>query len=56
MLSDEKKSVQLKIIEDMEVGMSLKVLKAADKPGLPGVEVYRVGQLNDFMPRMLTKK
>lgn len=57
MHSDENKLlVQLKIIGDMEVDMSLKLLKDDDKPGLTGIEVHRVGKVNDIISRTLTER
>lgn len=55
MFSDEKNLlVQLKIIGDMEVDMSLKLLKNGDKPDLTGIEVHKIGELNDIILRILT--
>lgn len=55
MHTDEKKLlVQLKIIRDMEVDLSLTLLKDGDKPGLTEIEVHRIGKLNGIICRTLT--
>lgn len=43
----------IKIIGDVEVDMSLKLLKDGDKSSLIGIEVHRVGKLNGIISGIL---